>query len=153
MCSEIGRYTTSIPYGYILLSVESITKAFRPRPWARKPKNTPEGVLFCARGGDRTRTAVRPQNFKSCVATNYTTRAGSALLVHHTEQCAVLEAETGIEPVHGGFADLSVTTSPLGHVEWDYSTRQECMPLVLFFTFYVPYNSIDVLSMALAVID
>ena len=26
----------------------------------------------------------------------------------------VLEARTGIEPVHGGFADLSVTTSPPG---------------------------------------
>ena len=31
--------------------------------------------VLCARGGGRTRTAVRPQNFKSCVATNYTTRA------------------------------------------------------------------------------
>ncbi len=65
----------------------------------------------------------------------------------------VFEAETGIEPVHGGFADLSVTTSPLGLVGLDYSTRQDSLSLVLFFTFYIPHNGINVLSMALTIID
>ena len=32
-------------------------------------------ALFCTRDGSRTRTAVRPQDFKSCVSTNSTTRA------------------------------------------------------------------------------
>ena len=34
----------------------------------------------CARGGNRTHTALRQQNFKSCAFTNFATRAGVTLV-------------------------------------------------------------------------
>lgn len=39
-----------------------------------------KGIFSGAQSGNRTRTAFRPQNFKSCVATNYTTRATATII-------------------------------------------------------------------------
>ena len=40
-------------------------------------------ILFCARGGNRTRTRFfGEQDFKSCVSTNSTTRAGVDTTYH-----------------------------------------------------------------------
>ena len=39
-------------------------------------------ALFCTRDGSRTRTAVRPQDFKSCVSTNSTTRAKVPICIY-----------------------------------------------------------------------
>ena len=48
---------------------------------------------YGARGRNRTGTAVKPQDFKSCVSTNFTTRAWACEEVrNYILRCAFLEA-------------------------------------------------------------
>jgi hypothetical protein len=53
---------------------------YATRPYSNEKAEFNQPVHLGARGGNRTRTALRPQNFKSCVATNYTTRASAIMI-------------------------------------------------------------------------
>lgn len=53
-------------------------------------------ALSCAGSGNRTRTALRPQNFKSCVATNYTIPA-VAKIISYLPQCARQYTKSGLD--------------------------------------------------------
>lgn len=57
--------------------------------------------------------ALKAGDFKSPMSTNFIIRAIS---IPVKRQMSFLEVQAGIEPAHGGFADRSVTTSPLHHV-------------------------------------
>ena len=76
--------------------------------WGRRIGPGPCGTCGNgARDGGRTRTAVKPRDFKSLVSTSFTTRAGSAVaggkVTGHGAGDGVsggVEAGTGIEPVY-----------------------------------------------------